>query len=117
MADVIFGSVDSRELHLRYFAPLTFQVWDQGGFRIAPLRLLNPLRWWRTATVRDNWRLELRRHVDANHRCYCQSGTSIDGAVVICGFGLLFWYSNFTDDVPCPCDIAMERLREESEVG
>lgn len=116
MSDVIFGSIDSRELHLRFFMPLTFREWDNDRFRFAPLRLLNPLRWWRTATVRDNWRLGLRRHVGANHRCYCQSGTAINGSVVICGFGVLMWYSSFTDDVPCPCDVAIEELRGESEV-
>lgn len=115
MKDLNFGSVNSRELTLRFWMPYEFQEWCDGVFRLAPWKLLDPLRWFRTATYRNSWLVECYRHTESTHRCWCPTGSRIGGAIVICGFGVRWFYSHYTGEIPCPCDLAMDELREELE--
>lgn len=110
MADIHFGSIDSRELHLRFFAPQAFYAWDGRDFRLSVWRLLNPRRWLKAAICRCSWRIWCKRWSGMNHRCYCQTGVMCDGTVVLCGFGMLWFYSRFDGDIPCWCDRALENL-------
>lgn len=106
MNEYHFGLLDKRELTLRWYAPLTFCDWTpESSFRFSWHRLLNPRRWLDTASSISSWRVECRRYGYMNHRCWCGVGSMIDGCIVVCGFGLQWFLSDFTGgDVPCPCD-------------
>jgi hypothetical protein len=114
MIDKLFGSIDGRELHLRFCMPLLFTEWTDPSFRLAWRELLRPRNWWRVARSRYSWRMECSRWDNMNHRCYCTSGCMIDGCIFACGFGVLWWYSYFDGKIPCPCDEALEALEVES---
>lgn len=111
-SDWNFGCDYSRQLTLRPVTPWAFVTWDGKRFRFAPWRLLNPLRWFNAAKYRANWRFEWRYDPNANHRCWCPVGTMIDGALVVCGFGFVWFYSHFTGETPCPCDKVLAELDE-----
>lgn len=117
MTDIDFGSLDRRQLTLRPFSSLAFSRLGPNGFVLSWRELLNPLNWFHAARVRDNWRLEARYHRQCTHRCYCPTGSSFDGSIVACGFGVVWFYSHYTGQVPCVCDVAMEEWRERDEYG
>lgn len=112
MRDLQFGSSDSRHLQLRLFAPLDFSRWHGHGFRFSVWRLFNPRNWLRAACCRDNWRCGCRVWRDCNDRCYCPVGVSINGAIVLCGFGLMWFYSFYDGEIPCRCDRVLEDISE-----
>lgn len=116
MNEINIGSVNKRQLTLRWYLPREFERWDfDRGFFFAPLRMLSPVRWWKAATSRHNWAFECKRHVGVNHRCYCATGSLIDGRIKICGFALCWWFSDYRGPVPCWCDKAIVELAEEME--
>jgi hypothetical protein len=109
-----FGSVNSRQLTLRWIINWRFQRLDyERGFVFAPWRLLNPLQWIRSACCLENWRFWCVRHVGSTHRCYCPDGSSIDGSLVLAGFGVVWFYSHYTGEIPCWCDKALADIEEE----
>lgn len=113
---IYFGSLDSRSLHLRFWTPHTFDDWDYDrGFYLAPLKLLNPVRWWRTIFNRWSWRFKCRRYEGAIFRCYCMTGSGVDGCLFLAGFGVQWFYSHYTGELPCWCDKALAELEEEAE--
>lgn len=118
MTELRFGSIDKRELCLRFFAPYCFQRFTPTGFRFAPLRLLNPVNWWRAIGPRDNWELHWHRHNNATHRCWCDEGWLFDGNIRVAGFGVVWFYHKYTGKIPCPCNEAMDEVfgDEECEV-
>ena len=113
--DYVWGNVDSRELTLRPITPLQMCEWHPiRGFRFTARSLLVPRNWWKTAKDRWSWCWELRFYRDSNHRCWCAVGRRVFWRVVVCGFGFVIFYSRFTGSVPCPCDKAIEEVKEES---
>lgn len=86
-----FGSLDRRSLQLLWFAPCA----------------------WRAVFTRSNWRAWLIRQPGNNHRCHCPVGTLIDGSLVLAGFGVTFFYSHYTGEVPCWCDKVLSEMEEE----
>lgn len=117
--DIIFGSVASRQLHLSLYAPWQFKSYtDEKGFWFDWRRLANPVRWWRTIFRRENWEFWMRWWKHINHRCYCQNENdfAFDGHIVVAGWGLVWWYSRYTGEVPCTCDkIIAEMFPDEDE--
>ena len=105
-----YGSLNGRELTLRWHVPFSFREWVNGRWYFAPIKMLNPVRWWRAARDKWNWRMRCRRLVGATHRCYCDTGSMIDGSLIVFGFGVTWFYSHFTGSVPCPCDEAIEEM-------
>ena len=114
MKDYTIGSLDNRQLHIRTYGPWQFRSFRGGRWQFRPLLLLNPLRWVRAITNWRNWYAWVRRYINMSHRCYCPTGSSIDGRIVACGFGLSFWYSRFTGEMPCACDQITATLFEEA---
>lgn len=115
MKDHTIGDLDNRQLLIRTYGPFQFQSFRGGDWRFRPLLLLNPLRWIRAIMERNNWGFWVRKNPYMTHRCYCPTGSSIDGRIVVCGFGLSFWYSRFTGGIPCACDKMIATLLEEVE--
>lgn len=115
LRDINFGSNDSRELTLRPVTPWSFMDWTGEAFHFKPWRLFNPLAWFNAAKCRTGWRLECRRYAGSTHRCWCPDGRCIDGAIVLCGFGFVFFYSHYWGEVPCRCDRALAELEAENE--
>lgn len=120
--DFRFGSLEKRQLHLRFFAPLSFDHYDieRRECVFVPRRLLNPRAWWSAVKnavrfPRINNSFSIRRITECTHRCYCPTGSSIDGRIWLMGFGVNIWYSHFRGEVPCPCDIALAELDAEME--
>ena len=107
-----FGSLDGRELTVRWIVPFHFSVWKDDAWRFAPVTMLNPMLWWRAARGKMNWRLWWRHWHGATHRCYCDTGSMFDCSLVLCGFGVILFYSHFTGDVPCPCDVVIEEMHK-----
>lgn len=97
-----FGSLDHRQLCLRFSAPWYFDTW----------RSMLRLRYWRVA-IRD-WEVWFDRF-PFPHRCYCSDGYSMDGSICICGFILNVWYSFYNGEVPCCCDRALAEWEAENE--
>ncbi len=116
MRDTNFGSLSGRQLTLRWIVPWSFQRWNGYQFAFTPWRLLNPLCWVR-AIVKGDYDLWWRLHRDCNHRCYCPVGVSFDGSIKAAGWGVIWFYSHYTGEVPCWCDkaIAAEFGGEEEE--
>tara|TARA_R100000093_G_scaffold64824_1_gene35780 strand:+ start:300 stop:638 length:339 start_codon:yes stop_codon:yes gene_type:complete len=85
-----FGRIDKRELCLRWIVPLRFCEWSSESY---------------------DWRLSWKRR-QGNHRCYCQEGMMFDGNILLAGWGLTWFYSNYTGEIPCWCDKAIEELAE-----
>ena len=115
-----FGSLDRRQLHLRWFVPLAFCRWTpERAFQLDVPRLFNPgywCRWCRAARERHGWRFGfsgIRRGCTC--RCYCPDGLSIDFRIALAGWGLNAWYSHYWGDVPCTCEIAVAEYFEEEE--
>ena len=114
MKEYTIGNLDNRQLHIRTYGPWELRSFHGGHWRLKPALMLNPRRWFKVIMNRDNWYSSIRRYVGSTHRCYCPTGSSIDGRIVVCGFGLSFWYSRFTGDVPCACDEITATLFEEA---
>ena len=110
MDDTNFGNLNSRQLTLRWLVPFSFQRWNGGNWVFSPLRMLNPVRWWRAIRTRCNWSLWCGFYRDANHRCWCMTGSMFDGRLCVAGWGVVWFYSHFTGEVPCPCDKAVEEM-------
>ena len=115
MQDKQFGSLSGKQLHLRWFTPCVFERWTGHGFALSPWRLLNPRRWFRAVFNRGHYNFWWRFDRETNSRCWCPVGSLFRGRIEVAGFGLLWWYSVFTGDVPCPCDVAFGELEEEQE--
>lgn len=110
MKDWRIGSIDRRQLTLRWLAPFEFRHnwW----------RVLDPRAWWRAARSRDNWELDWSCHDDVSHRCYCPEGWLCDGRLVVGGFGVIWFYSSYTGELPCPCDqVVIETTWKASDYG
>lgn len=107
MIDQTFGNLDGRHLHLRWLSPCAFDAWDGKTWRFSWLRLLSLSRWLSAARDSLAWRFGVRRFQDRTGRCYCPTGHSVDGELVLCGFGVLVWYSHFIGKTPCVCDCVM----------
>lgn len=117
MRDTIIGSLDGRQLHLRWIMPLTFEAWDsdRGEFRFSLLRLLSPVRWWLAIFDRYGYECWWRFYRDSNSRCYCPVGSSFRADVKCAGWGVIVRYSHYTGPVPCCCDIAWEEWKDEQD--
>jgi len=115
--EIIFGSVYSRELCIRWHMPFQFVTWCDGTFRFSWRRFFNPVVWWRNVFRKSSWDLWWRYYRDGSHRCYCPTGSMFDGNVTVAGFGLGWFYSNFTGQNPCPCDMAMAETFGCSDCG
>ena len=113
MKDYTIGILDNRQLRIRTYTPCEFNSWRGGSWQYRSSLLLNPIRWMRAIKNRYNWDFWLRRCVDITHRCYCPTGNIIDGRIVVCGFGMTFWYSRFTGTIPCACDEMMAAMYDE----
>lgn len=97
-----FGSLDRRQLHLRFFAPNCFCRYTGDGFKFAPLRMLNPRNWhW---YLLKGFAFSARRFSGLNHRCHCPVGYTIDVNAVTFGFGVWAFCSYYNGPVPCWCD-------------
>ena len=97
MGDWNFGRLDGRQLTLRWNRPIFLSLgWKSLGY------------WWSVIRSRWNWELSCRRHVGATHRCYCDTGSMVDGRVCVAGFGVTWFYSHYTGPVPCWCDKACD---------
>lgn len=107
--DINIGSVDRRQLTLRPLVPWSMMDFSDFGWRLSWRRLVSPSAWWRALRYGE-WRLECRRRANNNHRCYCGVGCLIDGSVLICGFGVAWFYSWYPGPVPCWCDRAIAEL-------
>lgn len=91
-------------------------VWGSLSGRWLMVRPVLPMEpWWRAAFRRTGWRVWARVFRRDQHRCYCPEGWAFDGHVVIAGVGLQWFYSRYTGTVPCVCDEALQRWREERE--
>lgn len=121
MADYTIGSINKRELRLRWIVPWVFKVWDshyrdatwfRGSFLFAPGRMWHPIRWWKAITQKASWSFACNRIVGATHRCYCATGSLIDGRIILFGFGVVWFYSHFTGEIPCSCDEARGEILE-----
>jgi len=110
-----FGSLNKRELTIRPIVSIYFRKWDGGLFSLSWSKLLSPVAWWKVLRDRWSWRASARYFNGATHRCYCDTGTMFDGDLVLFGFGFLWFYSNFTGSVPCPCDVARGDSEDEGE--
>lgn len=107
MRDIHFGRLDRVQLTLRPWVPYCFTDWVGHDWRFSWPLLLS-LRAWRRLPWRE-WRFWFVTHRCCNHRCYCP-GTTFDGSLVICGFGIGWFLSSYTGPVPCPCDEVCEQL-------
>jgi hypothetical protein len=112
MADYCWGSLGRRQLHIRTLVPSCVTVWDGYQFRFSWRRALSPFRLIRSIFNRHHWSLWAKRWRGINHRCYCDSGSCIDGRIELAGYGVLFWYSNYTGKIPCWCDQALAEMQE-----
>lgn len=115
MVEHNFGSLNSRQLCLRWSAPIQFSRWTDDGFRLSFARLFNPVRWWRAALDRWNWSFQISRHSEVTHRCYCPTGSLIDATISVFGFRLNAFYSHYTGELPCCCDKAVQEMYAEDE--
>lgn len=105
--DTTFGNLDGRQLTLRWITPFAFHVWTGSDWRFSWRELLRPRLWFlwlRALRYWTNWRVGCRRQVGNTHRCYCPDGWLLDGELVIAGWGLIWFYSHYTGEVPCTCD-------------
>ena len=115
MRDIVFGSIDRREIRIRCYTPIVMSRWDGSEFVLSWSRIFNPILWIKSAMWRNNWRAECRVFKNSNHRCDCQTGNSCDGALMLCGFGAVWWYSRFTGEIPCSCDEMIKELFEDTD--
>lgn len=114
--DKTYGSIDRRQIKIRRIKPSWFCDWDNQsyGWRISLKKLLNPHHWFKVVRNSESWSFQIRRFRGSNHRCYCSTGTSCDGRLVLFGFGLAWFYSNFTGDLPCHCDAVIDELERDN---
>lgn len=113
MRDITWGSISGRQLTLRLFAPSYFERWDEErGYRFSPWRLLNPAAWLR-AIIRGRYDWWWGNHPNCNARCYCRVGRMLDFSLVVASWGFFVFYSNYTGEIPCPCDNGMSEIFEE----
>lgn len=108
--DINFGQLNDRQLTLRPIFPCEFCELAGFRWRLSARRLLSPRQWWRAVLNPWNWRLWVRRVRGATHRCYCRDGWLFDGSIVVAGFGMVWFYSHYTGEVPCTCDKVMEEF-------
>ena len=111
--DINFGSLDRRQLCLRPIVPVWFRKWNGHTFVFHWPHMLSPVRWWRTLKDKYGWQFSCHRLVGGTHRCWCGDGSMIDGRLVMFGFGVLWFYSHYTGEVPCHCDEAIAALDDE----
>lgn len=104
------GSLDDRQLHLRWFVPFVFEEWTDRGPILSCRKLANPLNWLRVIFRRDSWEIWWRRYTHSTSRCYCETGWKFSGGIRIAGWHLQLFYSHFQGETPCPCDQAMDGL-------
>src|SRR3972149_762505 len=106
MNELTFGTLNRRQLNVRWRAPLTFYDYDDatGPPHFAWRKLLSLRRWLKVAALKRSSSIWCRRFEGRSHRCYCPEGTMIDGWVVVCGFGVWWYYSDYRGKVPCVCD-------------
>ena len=114
-SDWHIGDINRRHLTLRWTSSLYMQSWGSRGFQLSYSRMLNPLAWWRAAKCRWNWRCGFVCRKEINHRCWCPVGLLCDGSLIVCGFGVIWFYSRFDGDVPCPCDQVYDEMFGENE--
>lgn len=112
-----FGSLDSRQLCLRFSAPLTFCEWSGHGWSVRWLSMLDPAKWWRWLRYHERSMFWMRRYPHSSHRCYCHDGLMFDGNVGLWGFGMAWFYSSFWGAIPCHCDKVLEELRQHDEAA
>lgn len=118
MNDMQFGRLSGRHLHLRWLSPWAFRAWTKDmSYEFSWREMLSLRNWWRAIRDPLSWRLWFRRWPGMNHRCYCPAGVMVDGECVLCGFGLIFWYSEFAGKLPCLCDIIMAQQFGCSDCG
>jgi len=105
------GNHDKQHFMLRWFLPYSFCEYDRGQFRFRWLKTLNIQNWIRDRPWRhmQSWYFWFARHSFSN-RCYCEVGYSFRLQITVCGFGLSFWYSNYTGPIPCICDEVIAEL-------
>lgn len=102
-----WGSVDGRQLSFNLHVPWRMKSYDrEWSWRKAA----NPLNWWRTVRDKYEWAFWWTFQRGSNHRCYCREGVLFDGRMVVAGFGLNWWYQNYTGPVPCVCDEVIAEL-------
>jgi hypothetical protein len=94
MTEWNFGRLSGRQLTLRWYAPYS---------------------WWGDAFSRWGYDFQWVYHLNNNHRCYCAVGTLFDGRLCIAGWGVSWFYSHFTGEVPCVCDRTMAELFPEEQ--
>lgn len=112
MAEYFFGDIDHRQLHLRTMTPLAMQCWNGSSWVFSWRRLFRLASWWSAIRSRSNWQVWCRYYGSMNHRCWCCEGTSCDGVIMLAGFGVRWFYSNYTGEVPCVCDRALSESQE-----
>ena len=110
MLERTWGSSDRTQLLVRVFIPFEFKRYGASGWRLRPLCLLNPRRWWRALRSPWNWRFRSRYMREVNHRCYCPTGASWDGNITVAGWGLSWWWSHYNGEIPCACERALEEM-------
>lgn len=108
MADKLWGSLNSKQIHIRYWCPCYMTDWQSGRF--SWWLAMNPMNWIRTALCRNEWDLCWSFHRDCNGRCYCPVGSNLTVRIEICGFGMILWRSIYDGPVPCVCDEVMAEL-------
>lgn len=116
MRDTNFGRLSGRQLTLRWIVPHPFRRWNDYTCEFDPWLLFNPARWFR-AIFKGDYDFLWRYTPECNHRCYCPVGTMFDGRIVEAGWGVFWFYSHYTGEVPCWCDKAIAKMNgEEAEV-
>lgn len=110
MPEINLGRLDGRQLTMRFFVPFRMQAWTGDEWRLSAWRLANPVNWFRSIFSKWNWRASCHWCDYATHRCYCNTGNLCDGGVTLAGWGLVWFYSHYTGDVPCTCDRVIEEL-------
>ena len=113
MSEHNFGSIDGAQLCLRLSASPAFDAPSPDGWwRFSPRKLLD-WRAWKSSTFRRcNWSFWWVFHRHANHRCWCPEGTRFDGRLCMAGFGVNWFYSRYTGELPCVCDRSSEEFEE-----
>lgn len=115
MTEIRFGNLNARELDLRFYAPLVFTRWIEGEWTVSVWKLLNPANWYRAIFSRWNYGFSWTHHRNNNHRCYCPVGRLFDGRICIAGFGVSWFYSRYSGEIPCTCDKVFAEMFPETE--
>lgn len=90
--DFDFGSLDRRHLKVRVFSP--WYWWRPNFHHTATDFWFNP-KW-------------------GPSRCYCVEGSGLTLRISVFGYGFVLWYSNYTGELPCSCDVVMDEIFPEN---